>query len=279
MKVNRRWIQQILSHLQYRGNMASDGKNISGVDILVPENVMNILKEALPGYESMVFFDLETTGLLPEKDRMLQLSAVSIKMSVAKLLSFNTYIRLEKGMVVPQKITELTGITDEMSKQYGISEEKALLSFGQWLDAERVIMVGHNVQFDLCFLLEACRRHTETCSGVKALIDRADYLDTLTVYKDRRPSPHNLSSAVYEYHVCFKSSHHALEDAGATLALCYFMGCEKSDLHTYINRFGINPKYGLSGAEIEKVAYYIQEGIQSVHNESTEKSKGGIGSL
>ena len=57
------------------------------------------------------------------------------------------------------------------------------------------------------------------------------------------------------------------------------MGCEKSDLHTYINRFGINPKYGLPGAEIEKVAYYIQEGIQSVHNESTEKSKGGIGSL
>ena len=58
-----------------------------------------------------------------------------------------------------------------------------------------------------------------------------------------------------------------------------YMGCEKSDLHTYINRFGISPKYGLSGAEIEKVAYYIQEGIQSVHNESTEKSKGGIGSL
>ena len=123
------------------------------------------------------------------------------------------------------------------------------------------------------------RRHTETCAGVKALIDRSDYLDTLTVYKDRRPSPHNLSSAVYEYHVCFKSSHHALEDAGATLALCYFMGCEKSDLHTYINRFGISPKYGLPGVEIEKVAYYIQEGIQSVHNESTEKSKGGIGSL
>ena len=135
MKVNRRWIQQILSHLQYRGNMAADGKNISGVDILVPEDVMNILREALPGYESIVFFDLETTGLLPEKDRMLQLSAVSIKMSTAKLLSFNTYIRLEEGMVVPQKITELTGITDEMSKQYGISEEKALLL--RWFRSSR----------------------------------------------------------------------------------------------------------------------------------------------
>ena len=87
------------------------------------------------------------------------------------------------------------------------------------------------------------------------------------------------TSEAGRFRVYFKSSHHALEDAGATLALCYFMGCEKSDLHTYINRFGINPKYGLSGAKIEKVAYYIQEGIQSVHNESIEKSKGGIGSL
>ena len=275
MKANRRWIQQILSHLQYRGNMASDGKNISGVDILVPEDVMNILKEALPGYESIVFFDLETTGLLPEKDRMLQLSAVSIKMSAAKLLSFNTYIRLEEGMVVPQKITELTGITDEMSKQYGISEEKALLSFGQWLDAERVIMVGHNVQFDLCFLLEACRRNTETCAGVKALIDKSDYLDTLTVYRDRRQSPHDLKSAVSEYGVFHNSSHHALEDAGGAFALCYLMGCEKNDLSIYINRFGINPKYGLTGYEIERVQYYEQESIL-VDNDNTPVKMRGL---
>lgn len=117
------------------------------------------------------------------------------------------------------------------------------------------------------------QRNTETCAGVKALIDRADYLDTLTVYKDRRPSPHNLSSAVYEYHVSFKSSHHALEDAGATLALCYFMGYEKSDLHTYINRFGVNPKYGLIGYEIGRVHYYVQEGTVPSNDELVKKQR------
>lgn len=273
MKANRRWMLQILKHLEYKGEMAALGKETPGVDILVPLDVMNVLRAAFPGYENVVFFDLETTGLLPERDLVLQLSAVNIQMPASKFRTFNAYIRPDPGIGVPEKITELTGISDGLLEMCGMSEEDALRSFGEWLKGDSFILAGHNVQFDLCFLLEACKRHPGTCTKVSDLVERCDYFDTLTVYKDRRPSPHNLGAAVNEYGVIYKSKHHSLEDAGGSFALCYFMGCEKNDFRTYINRFGINPKYGLTGYEIGRVQYYAQEGILTMSDDTLVKTR------
>ena len=273
MEADKRWARQILSHLQFKGEMAAEGKPTSDRDIEIPLDIVNVLRSSFPGYENVVFIDLETTGLLPMEDMITQLAAVNITLPNARLRTFNAYIKPDNGQSIPENIQEMTGITDELLDTAGKTEAEALSFFGEWLMGESFVFAGHNVQFDLCFLMEALKRHPAECGRAQLIVNKADYFDTLTVYKDRRPSPHNLQAALTEYGSTFKSHHHALEDAGGAFALAYFMGCERRNLRTYINRIGINPKYGLTGYEIGRVHYYAQEGILVAKNSPPVKGK------
>ena len=273
MEADKRWIAQVLRHLQYESDLAIEGKERNTRDVEVPLDVINVIRSSYPGYENVVFFDLETTGLRPTEDMITQISAVSVLLPTAKLRTFDTYVKPANGISIPDQIREMTGISDNLLETVGLSEEKALRLLGRWILGDSIVFVGHNVQFDLCFLFDALKRHPETCKEVLNIVEKADYFDTLTVYKDRRPSPHNLGAALTEYGASFQSRHHALEDAGGAFALAYFMACEKKDLRSYINRIGINPKYGLVGYEIERIQYYEQENILTAENNSLIKPK------
>ena len=50
----------------------------------------------------------------------------------------------------------------------------------------------------------------------------------------------------------------AIDDVAALFEVCKAMDAERSDLLSYVNVFGYNPKYGVSGKRIEKVAYWPQ---------------------
>ena len=52
--------------------------------------------------------------------------------------------------------------------------------------------------------------------------------------------------------------HRAIDDVAALFEVCKAMDAERSDLLNYVNVFGYNPKYGVSGKRIEKVAYWPQ---------------------
>ena len=100
------------------------------------------------------------------------------------------------------------------------------------------LMIAHNAQFDACFLRGLLR-------GQK--VGRIDWLDSLTVYKDRRAYPHKLANAIIAYDLTGKvqNSHRAMDD-------------EREDLGSYVNLFGYNPKYGVSGRRIVGVRYEPQ---------------------
>ena len=83
-------------------------------------------------------------------------------------------------------------------------------------------------------------------------------LDAMTVYKDRRPYPHKLQNAIDAYGLVTQNTHRAVDDARATLELLYAMAAERDDLDRYINLFGYNPKYGVSGPKISSVRYVPQ---------------------
>ena len=85
-----------------------------------------------------------------------------------------------------------------------------------------------------------------------------DYLDAMTVYRDRASAPHKLSDAINHYSVAGSNSHRALDDARALLEVAKALEAEKNDLPSYINRFGYKAKYGINGKQIEGITYYAQ---------------------
>jgi DNA polymerase-3 subunit epsilon len=83
-------------------------------------------------------------------------------------------------------------------------------------------------------------------------------LDALTVYRDRRAYPHRLENAIAAYGVELRNTHRAIDDARAALEVLRAMEAERADLTRYINLFGYNPKYGVTGPRISSVRYAAQ---------------------
>ena len=83
---------------------------------------------------------------------------------------------------------------------------------------------------------------------------------SLTVYKDRRAYPHKLANAIIAYDLTGKvqNSHRAIDDVLALFEVLKAMDDEREDLGSYVNLFGYNPKYGVSGRRIVGVRYEPQ---------------------
>lgn len=224
---------------------------------------MNNLREVFQKYAAVVFFDTETTGLDAKTCQIIELAAIRIEQTERGTLrmaaSLDEFIRLPEGEKLQEQITKLTGITDEMLEKQGLDEEDVVCDFETLLDdaAGPVLLTAHNAQFDLLFTQTMAGRYDRPCAE---LLARADYLDTLTVYKDRRDYPHKLADAIAAYKLGDKvqNSHRALDDVEALFEVCKAIDNERPDLLEYVNTFGYNPKYGVGGQRIEKVSYWPQ---------------------
>ena len=217
-------------------------------------------------YKRIIFFDTETTGFDAEnEDQMIELAAVAVDDNET-VTSMDSFIRLFRKTELSQKIMDLTHITDLILTTEGVDEVEALEQFVKMMQPEEhdkeksILLVAHNAQFDLQFLAYAIYRHRDYGKGWMYLLNNADYLDTLTVYKDRRSYPHKLENAITEYGLAGKveNSHRAIDDCKALMEVARKMDQEKDDLDKYINLFGYNPKYGPDKNQLKKVTYAPQ---------------------
>ena len=102
--------------------------------------------------QEVVCFDLETTGLSFEDDRITEIGAVLLR--DGKIVEkYNSFVNPRKP--IPRKIVELTSITDEMVAD-APGQEEALNAFLDWV-GERP-MAAHNASFDMGMLKKGCER-------------------------------------------------------------------------------------------------------------------------
>ena len=208
-------------------------------------------------YDRLVLFDTETTGLLFSRDEIIEFAAVVVEKrngAVTVVQEYDELIALSPGGFVPAQIEALTGITNQDIRERGISKARVCRDIGEMI-AGNTLLLAYNAHFDLSFLFYLLLRH-----GDPAILKGKDKLDLLTVYKDRHSYPHKLCNAIQVYDLAGKvvNSHRAVDDVLATVEVMKAMEQEKDDLHRYINLFGYNPKYGISGKPIGSVSYKSQ---------------------
>jgi DNA polymerase III epsilon subunit-like protein len=120
-----------------------------------------------------LFFDVETTGLIPKhkkKDPALPLDVyphiIQLSFFIYEIQSqsivkaYNQYIKVPYHITISEKITSLTGITRDMCNQSGISIEIALIEFYKaYISCD--VIVAHNIEFDKKMILVEAERNSK----------------------------------------------------------------------------------------------------------------------
>ena len=208
-------------------------------------------------YPRLVLFDTETTGLNYSRDEIIEFAAVVVEQRGEKpaiIREYDELVRLTPGNTIPVQIQQLTGITNEDVAARGISKEQLCRDISEMI-TDGTLLLAYNAHFDLSFLYYLLLRN-----GDISCLKGKDKLDLLTVYKDRHSYPHKLCNAIEVYGLADKvcNSHRAVDDVIATVAVMEEMEKERDDLLCYVNLFGYNPKYGISGKAIGSVTYKPQ---------------------
>ena len=215
------------------------------------------LESLFTKYDRLFLFDTETTGLSFNRDEIIEFAAVVVELVDGKpqvIAQYDELITLSPGGFVPPQIEALTGISNEDIRERGIPKTRLCCDIARML-AGNTLLLAYNAHFDLSFLYYLLLR-----DGDPMILKGKDKLDLLTVYKDRRSYPHKLCNAIEAYGLADQvvNSHRAVDDVIATVAVMEKMEEEKNDLHNYVNLFGYNAKYGISGKAIGSVTYKPQ---------------------
>jgi DNA polymerase-3 subunit epsilon len=209
-------------------------------------------------YDRLVLFDTETTGLQYSRDEIIEFAAVVVEQKAGKAVVVQEYdelISLSPGGFVPPQIEQLTGITNQDLRERGIPKTRVCRDVAEMI-AGNTLLLAYNAHFDLSFLFYLLLR-----DGDPTILKGKDKLDLLTVYKDRHSYPHKLCNAIDVYGLSDQvvNSHRAVDDVIATVAVMKEMEKERDDLERYVNLFGYNPKYGVSGKPIGSITYKPQQ--------------------
>ena len=162
---------------------------------------------------------------------------------------------IDVGKPLAPNIISLTGITNEMLKNEGIDEETVAYDLKNRL-TEDTLMIAHNCQFDLLFVYHLLERHFH--EEAYEIVSNVGWIDTMTVLKDRKDYPHKLIDAVHHYEIDEVNFHRAIDDTEALYDVTVAMKNERNDLAEYVNVFGYNPKWGISGVKFPFIEYKSQ---------------------
>lgn len=209
--------------------------------------------------ETYVVFDLETTGFSPKNDKIIEIGAVKVKNG--KIIdSFSEFVNPRRP--IPYKITELTGISDDMVR-YSDSIDFVLPRFMDFIGDAAV--VAHNASFDCSFIEKNCKDLD--------LHFNATILDTVQICRFLYPKLKSVKLNLVAKHLGIKltSHHRAVDDAKATGDI--FVECIKKIKEEYeVSDLSELNKIFLEKVDIKKLPTYhiiilakTQEGIRNLY--------------
>jgi DNA polymerase-3 subunit epsilon/ATP-dependent DNA helicase DinG len=151
-----------------------------------------------------VALDLETTGLDPEQDRIIEIGAVRFDESGTELETFQRLVN--PGREIPAFIERFTGVTNQM-----VRGAATIAAAGPEIEAfvGSSQVVGHNIGFDLHYLAR---------EGVRLEVDAIDTAE-LARYLVPRLRSHGLAEVARELDLETFEHHRALSDARMAAAV------------------------------------------------------------
>lgn len=151
-----------------------------------------------------IVLDLEMTGLSAKTDQIIEIGAIKVRdHQIVDTLA----CIVNSHCIVPERIMELTGITDEMV-QAGVEREEAIPKLLDFING--YVLVGQNLNFDYGFLKQWAVNHKQPLE--------AHACDTLKIARRLLPVDQSkkLSSLCEYFGVERQREHRALDDAMET---------------------------------------------------------------
>ena len=188
----------------------NDFKIIFGLEAYMVDDEQEIItkpKDKLIEEEIYVVFDIETTGLDPFKDKIIEIGAVKLQ-GKDIIDKFSVFINPE--ISIPKEIVDLTKITDEMVK----NSEKIETILPKFLEfCKDTTVVAHNAKFDVGFITQKAKEmNLEYSTSV---------IDTLQLARILLPDQkrYGLKYIANYFSIPLESHHRAVDDAEATAGI------------------------------------------------------------
>ena len=206
------------------------------------ESVDGNSQESLDG--TFICFDLETTGLSANRDKITEIGAVKV-VNGEITDTFSTFANPE--MPISAKITELTGINDDMVKD-APSQEQAVRAFLDF--AGDNVLVAHNAPFDTSFIRKACENFDIPYNYTS--------IDTVAISRAILPDIKNCKlDTVAKYLRLGDFNHHRACDDAMMLAQIFVNLCTRlKDDYKITKTNDINTK--IVGGDFKKLPTYHQ---------------------
>ena len=165
--------------------------------------------------KNYIIIDIETTGLSPEWDSIIEVAA--LKYENGTLIDpFESLIQpdstLSDGSFIDSFIEELTGITNEMLAN-APTANTILPQYQKFISDS--ILIGHNVNFDINFLYDNFMEYL-SCPLTN------NFIDTMRLSRKLHPEEahHRLIDLAQRYHIDYSSAHRSLRDCEIT-QICF----------------------------------------------------------
>jgi len=181
-------------------------------------------------YKNMatVIYDFETSGLNVYKEDVIEIGAKCVETDKVYNSLVIPMILAKAKQGIPSKITEITGITNDLLKKDGKKTLQAFLEFFNFLQDiyeqyNEITLVAHNgLSFDDLFLRRMLRYvqgegHTEFDEMFENII----YIDSLMLSRYIHPTRryHSMKDLCGLYNVTNESAHRAMGDVNALVEI------------------------------------------------------------